>query len=122
MAVTIKRVAAGLFAVQIETVAGTATYDFEDFKTPCRLLWAQGLKVGGAGGASDTITLQRNDGTAVAISDAADFNVADNTIVNFATLDDAEMDFDNGDILRVVTASGAVGRVTALFAEFQATP
>lgn len=122
MAVQFDRVAAGLFVVQLETVAGTATYNFDNFRNPCRLLWAQGLATA-AGGAADTIKLQKvTGGSASDISNAADFNVSDAVVVNFTTLDDSKLDFDHGDNLRVVTASGAVGRVTAIFAEFQATP
>lgn len=122
MAITIQRVSSGLWLFQCDTEAGTSAYSSNPIGTPCRLVWAQGIKIGGAGGAADTIKIQRDDGSAADITDAADYNVADGVVVNFATFDDAEADFDAGDIIKVVTASGAVGRVTALFAEIQATP
>lgn len=124
MAITIQRVAAGLWLAQVDTEAGTATYDFNAIQTPSRVIWAQCVQIA-AGGAADTAILRkraRTSATVTDISDACDCNKTDKTVTDFATYDDAQTDLDNGDNLRVVTASGATVRVTVLLAEIQATP
>lgn len=80
----------------------------------------------GAGGAGDTVKLQKvaSDGTTVTdISDAVDVSAkVDKQYFTFGTLDKAQYDLNNGEKLRILTASDALCRVTLEWAIFQATP
>jgi hypothetical protein len=58
-------------------------------------------KRGGAGAASNTITVKKS---ATAITDAIDMNVADKVVKVAATIDDAASTFAAGDTLRVSRA------------------
>jgi hypothetical protein len=58
-------------------------------------------KRGGAGAASNTITVKKG---ATAISDALDMNVADKVLVRASTIDDAQSTLAAGDTLRVSRA------------------
>jgi hypothetical protein len=90
---------------------------------PRRLARADAIMTG-AGGAGDTVKLQRvSGGSAVDITDAVDVSgKADKTFFNFGTFDDAQLDFGNGDNLRIVTASDALCRITLTWLILQATP
>jgi hypothetical protein len=65
-------------------------------------------KQAGAGGASDTITV--NNGTN-AITDAMSINVADKTMVRPATVDDATQDIPAGGTLRIVRTKASAANV-----------
>jgi hypothetical protein len=121
MPVNIQYLSGGLFVVQIQADVpeAAAAMVTEAFKKPARLLDAWGVMTG-AGAGGDTVQLKRNT---TAISNAVDVSSkSDKDFFNFGTLDDAQMDFNNGDVLLLDTASDANALVTALFAELQATP
>jgi hypothetical protein len=121
MAVTIEYLSGGLFVVQIqaEVPEDAALQVSPAFLKPARLLNAWGVMTG-AGAGSDTVQLKRNT---TALSDAVDVSAkGDKAYFNFGTLDDAQMDFGNGDTLLLDTVSDANAIITALFAERQATP
>ncbi len=63
-----------------------------------RILEVWLVKTGGAGGASDTITVKNS---ATAVTDALDINVADKIIVRAATIDDAQHEIAAAGTLRV---------------------
>jgi hypothetical protein len=112
---------AGIFIVQLQTAAGMTgdRVSAAPFKHNCRLLFAEARMVG-AGASGDTVKIQRlvPPSTRTDVSPAADVSaIADNGPVPFATLDDAQMDFDAGDSVEVLTASDALARVTLWFAE-----
>lgn len=124
--VNIQYSSAGEFVVQLETAAGMTANRISaaDFKSPCRLLHAEAIMTG-AGAASDTVKIQRRTGasTRTDVSDAVDVSAkADKAVFAFGTIDDAEVDFGNGDAVELLTASDALCRVTFWFAERQATP
>ena len=64
------------------------------------------IKTGGAGGASDTITVK--NGT-TAITNALDINVADKVVVRAGTIDDASFEIAAAGTLRVSMVNGASG-------------
>ncbi len=66
------------------------------------------VKTGGAGGASDTITVKS---TATAITDAIDINVADKIVKRAATIDDASATIAAGGVLRISRAKVAAANV-----------
>lgn len=120
MSVTFEHISGGLFVVQIQAeVPEVAAGQKVTFKGPCRLLNAWAIMTG-AGAAGDTVQIKKNT---TAISDAVDVSAkADKAFFNFATFDDAQMDFDDTDFVHVDTASDANALVTMIFAEMQATP
>ncbi len=69
------------------------------------------VAVGGAGGVADTITVKNG---ATAITDAIDMNVADNTIVRAATIDDGQHEINAGADLTVSGASAVTCEVYVL--------
>ena len=66
--------------------------------------WAQHL--GGAGEASDTLTIQNSTN---AITDALDWSGADKAVVRAGTIDDAYATLDEGDTLRVAPSDSDAG-------------
>jgi len=68
-------------------------------------------KRAGAGGASDTITV--NNG-ATAITNAMDINVADKTIVRATTIDDAQSTINAAGTLRIVRTKASANNVACL--------
>lgn len=119
--VNIQYGSAGLFVMQLESAAGMTSnrVDSAALKQPARLLMSRALMTG-AGAAGDTVKIQRNT---TDISDAVDISAkVDKAPFDFGTLDDAQMDFGNGDTLGMVTASDGLCRVTCWFMERQATP
>lgn len=63
-----------------------------------RVIDVRAVKTGGAGAASNTITVKN---ATTAITDAFDMNVADKVVVRAATLDDASWELAAGGTLRV---------------------
>lgn len=106
-----------LVIVQIQAdVPETAGPQQFTFKGPHRLLHAWGVMTG-AGASGDTAQLKKNT---TAISDAVDVSAKlDQAYFNFGTLDDAQMDFDDTDLIWLDTASDANCMVTMLFAQVQ---
>lgn len=78
----------------------------------------------GAGGAGDTVKLQKvSGGSATDITDAVDVSAkANKAISDFGTFDTAQADINNGDNLRIVTASDALCRVVITCVKRQPTP
>ncbi len=123
--VEINYISAGLFVLQLQTAAGMTDnrVSAPAFKSPCRLLNAE-IVMTGAGAATDTAKVQRESGgSRTDVSDAVDVAAfADKQVGPFGTIDDAEVDFGNGDAVEVLTVSDALVRVTMLFAQKQVTP
>ena len=115
MSVAIQYISGGLWIAQVENLATEVAADLTiTHKKPSRLLDAWGLMVG-AGDSSDTVTIKKNS---TAVSDAVDCSAkADKATFLFGTLDDAQMDFEDGDTTVVDLADDALVRITMLFAE-----
>ena len=104
------------FVIRFETVSGTAAYDVAIPKhIKCQVMDMVVFQTA-AGGAADTVKLQKLPAgvaaSAADITDALDCNKSDNVVTRVGTIDDAECELDGTaeDVLRIATASGATVR------------
>lgn len=79
----------------------TGNVDFTGLPFKCRVRSVYGVKTTGAGGGAGTVAVH-NGTTGNAITDAISINVADTTVLNAATLDDAYIDLAANATIRVV--------------------
>jgi hypothetical protein len=92
----------GIPVVHIVDVPDAATGDVDVTLThKTRVLDVEVVKTGGAGAASNTITVKNG---ATAITNDLDMNVADKTVVRAGTIDDAQWDIAAAGTLRVSRA------------------
>jgi hypothetical protein len=79
----------------------TGNVDFTGLPFKCRVRRVYGIKTTGAGGGAGTVQIA-NGATVNYITDAISINVADQTVLNAATLDDAYIDLAANATIRVV--------------------
>jgi len=84
----------------MEVAAGVAANVTLTSRFKARVFRVDAIHTGGAGEASDTLTLQNGDTNA--ITDDMDWSGADNVVVSAGTIDDAYADVDVGDVLTLV--------------------
>lgn len=79
----------------------TGNVDFTGLPFKCRVRSVYGIKTTGAGGGTGTVRIA-NGATTNWITDAISIDVADTTVLNATTLDDAYIDLAAGATIRVV--------------------
>lgn len=95
-----------VFTFDIPDAAGDYTKLLPAGSSDFRINHIEVLKIGGAGGAGDTVQVKKG---ATAITDAISLNVADKVRAYPATMDDAQMDLAAADTLKVTIVDGNAG-------------